>query len=276
MPNFSTLGERMKFYEDLCGKQLCPLLPAVVRLDGKAFHTFTRGMEKPFDRNLMNLMSATTTFLAMETGASLAYTQSDEITLILPNDDPKSQIYFDGRVDKINSVLAATCSVYFNTRTMEWPSGRALDLMPVFDCRCFNVPTEKEAVNVLVWREMDAVRNSIQALGQAHFSHFQLALKSCDDIQEMLFREKQINWNDLTPACKRGTYVQRKRVVRPFTTEEIDKLPPKHSARKDPNLTVERWEFDFLEMPPITKVINAENVVFRGTEPITANMGEQK
>lgn len=267
MPSFDALGERMKFYESLCGDQLMPLIPAVIRLDGKAFHTFTRGLDKPFDMGLIDLMVETTKYLVEETNACIGYTQSDEISLILMSDDFNSQIYFDGRVDKINSILSSKCSVFFNKRLSSFIPSKD-DKDPVFDCRCFNAPSEQEGVNALVWREQDATRNSIQMAGQAQFSHNQLMNQSCDNIQELLWSQRNINWNDYPDKCKRGTYVQRRKITRAFTSEELDKLPAKHAARTNPSLTVERSETVVLSMPPITKVVNAKDVVFRGAVPV--------
>ncbi len=273
MPSCESLGERMKFYEGVWGgvSQLMPLIPAVVRLDGKAFHSFTRGLAKPFDMGLIDLMVATTKFLVEETNACIGYTQSDEISLILMSESFDSQIYFDGRIDKINSILAGKCATYFNTQIPSMLPSKA-GQMPVFDCRCFNVPNEQEAVNALIWREQDATRNSIQMAGQAQFSHNQLMNKSCNVIQEMLWQEKDINWNDYPAKCKRGTYVQRRKVTRPFSSEEIEKLPTKHQARTNPSLLVERNEVVVLGMPPITKVINVMDVVFRGIDPLEAGI----
>lgn len=270
MPSFKSIGDRMKFYEDLSnGKQLMPLLPAIIRLDGRAFHSFTKGLSKPFDAALMRMMLDTTIFLVEETNAVVGYTQSDEITLILHNTTFDSQIYFDGSIPKITSVLAGVCANFFNGAMSYLPTKAHLSpgKRPVFDCRCFNVPNETEAVNCLVWREQDATRNSIQMVGQAYFSHKELQNKSCDDIQEMLFKEHLVNWNHYTPSCRRGTYVQRHMVTRPFTADEITVLPPKHEARANPGLMIERSEIRELKMPPITKVTNAADVVFRGADP---------
>ena len=269
MPSFDSLGDRMKFYEGIWGgvPQLMPLIPAVIRLDGKAFHTFTKGMDKPFDMGLINLMIETTKALVEDTNACVGYTQSDEITLILMTEEFDSQIYFDGRVDKINSILAGTCANEFNSRLGQYIPDKA-GYWPVFDCRCFNVPNEMEAVNALIWREQDATRNSIQMAGQAEFSHNQLMHKSCNDIQEMLWSQRNINWNDYPDRCKRGTYIQRRKVVKPFTTEEIDRLPAKHAARANPLLTIERTVVNVLPLPPITKLANVTSVVFRGADPV--------
>lgn len=266
-----SLGDRMKFYENCAGadQRFMPLLPVVARLDGKTFSTFTKSLKKPHDERLTNLMVATTTYLVTETNARIGYTQSDEITLIWHSESFDSEIFFDGRLFKMISILAAKCSVFFNTNLPKFLPEKA-GVMPVFDSRVWTVPNRMEAINALVWREQDATRNSIQSAGQANFSHNELHGVSCDQIQEMLFQHANINWNDYPVFFKRGTYVQRHTVARPFNAVELEKLPPKHAARANPSLVVERREIRSLEMPPITKVINQEAVVFEGADPLTA------
>lgn len=265
-PNDS-LGNRIKGYEAVFdGGRLMPLVPAIVRLDGKCFHAFTRGLNRPFDLGLVDLMAAVSRECLAETNAALAYTQSDEITLVLYALAIGSGIYFDGRVQKIVSVLASFCSVAFNDLLPSYLPAKS-GSRAVFDCRCFSVPNTAEAANALIWREKDAARNSVQMLGRAHFSHNELHKKNGSEIQEMLFSRKGVNWNDLEPRLKRGTYLQRHRVVRPFTADEIENLPPRHAARENPALTVERWEVRSLDMPPLTKVVNREAVVCEGADP---------
>lgn len=269
MPKFKSLGDRMKFYEKFFGANLIyamPMVPLIIRLDGKAFHTFTRGLPRPFSAELIELMNETTKHLVEITGACIGYTQSDEITLILHQSDYDSQIFFDGKIDKINSILASRCSLFFNKALPKFLPQK-VESNPVFDCRCFSVPNEVEAVNAIVWREQDATRNSIQMLGQAHFSHKRLQNKNQNEIQEMLWSEKGINWNDLEPGLKRGRYFQRKEVERPFNAEEINQLPPMHEARNNPTLKVLRKEIILLDLPIITKVTNIQDVFFRGATP---------
>ena len=265
------LGDRMKAYENQAySDRLMKYLPAVARLDGKAFHTFCRGLEKPFDGNLTALMQETTKYLVKLTNACIGYTQSDEITLIWHTTDRDAQIYFDGRVNKIVSVLASQCSVYFNEKLAEYLPEKYITVSasgnyPVFDCRVWNVPTEMEAVNVLKWREMDAIRNSKQAVGQANFSHKELHGKNVDEIVELL-KGRGINWDEYADCFKRGTFIQRRDVVRPFTVDEIDKLPAQHEARTNPSFVVNRRVYDQVRLPPLSKIINPVLVVFKGNQ----------
>lgn len=260
------LGDRMKMYEGLeSDRRFMPQLPVLARLDGRSFSRFTKRFEKPFDVNMALTMAETTAYLVEETSALMGYTQSDEITLLWYSQDPKSQIFFDGRIMKMCSVLAAMASVKFNELIPKYLPEKK-ESLPQFDCRVWTVPTQTEAVNVFVWREQDATKNSIQSAAHQLYSDKELFKKNNKEMQGMLF-QKDINWNAYPNFFKRGTYIQRKKILRKFTTEEIEKLPPKHEARKDPNLLVERHCVGVLDLPPVVKVVNREDVFFRGAEP---------
>lgn len=234
-----SLGDRMKRYENVPKVRLVRRMPVIIRLDGKAFHTFTRGFVKPFDSLLMRTMNDTMKYLCENIqGCVMAYTQSDEITLVLVDYQTlTSDAWFDNNVEKMCSIAASMATLAFNKafkeNVEEWmidegirmpmdtlknnpdfqPSEKVLQLekcylskfdRALFDARAFNVPKE-EVMNCLIWRQQDATRNSIQSFGQAQFSHKQLMGKSCNEIQDMLFTEKGINWNDYPTSCKRGT-----------------------------------------------------------------------
>lgn len=266
------LGDRMKYYEKLGATEyMMPDLPVIVRLDGRAFHSFTQGLTRPYDTRLVEMMVQTATAVAEEANARIAYTQSDEITLVLLAQG-KSQLLFNGRRDKLNSVLAATASVHFNKLLPQFIPEKA-GKVPVFDCRSFTVPSTQAVADCLLWREMDATRNAISAAAHAHFSHRSLQNYNCNEMQERLFREKGINFNDYPRFFKRGTYIQRRKISVPFTAEEIAKLPAKHAARTNPGLLVERQRYVILQdMPRITQVLNVSGVVFDGEEPFACNI----
>lgn len=260
-------GSRIKDYENqTCGIKLLPRIPVIARLDGKGFSKFTKGLKRPYDERLSNLMIELTKYLVKETNANCGYTQSDEISLVWYVDDPKSSIYFNGRFFKMVSDLSAMASVFFNKKLEEYIPEKS-DKWPRFDCRVFNVPTLDEAVNTFLWREQDATKNSITMAASTVYSHNQLNKKTGREKQEMLF-QKGINWNDYPSFFKRGTYVQRKRELRKFSFDEIQKLPQKHEARKNPDLMIERWIIDKIELPPLTKVTNKVDVIIFGKDPI--------
>jgi len=257
----------MKAYENqTCGIRLIPRIPVIARLDGKGFSKFTKGLKRPYDKRLSDLMVETTKYLVKETNANCGYTQSDEITLVFYTDKIESSIYFDGRLFKMIGDLAAMASVYFNRELGKYLPEKA-DKMPRFDARVYNVPTLEEAVNSFIWREMDATKNSITMAASEYYSHKELMGKNGSEKQEMLF-QKGVNWNDYPSFFKRGTYIQRKRVLKPFTNEEIEKLPAKHNARKDPNFMVERWVVDKVDMPPMLKISNRIEVIIYGEDPL--------
>jgi tRNA(His) 5'-end guanylyltransferase len=217
-----SLGNRMKKYEDVYKQNLVPNMPVVLRIDGKAFHTFTKKMKKPFDDLLINTMQKTMVSLCSDIqGAKFGYTQSDEITIVIKLDDIRSQMFFDGKVQKILSITASKATKYFNKHFYDnvnlLKSGKS-DFENVvelniyenklfqaeFDCRVMNIP-EGDLINNLIWRQMDATRNSISTLAQANFSHSELQGKSSSDMMDMLVNIKNINWNDLAVYKKRGS-----------------------------------------------------------------------
>lgn len=226
MPVHDDLGVRMKtFYEQIPKTKLMRRCPVAIRIDGKAFHTFTRGFQKPFDEVLIKSMQETMKYLCENIqGCVLGYTQSDEITLILVDYKKlTSSAWFDYEVQKICSIAASMATMAFN-KFFRYNVGdylyenyddqyladyikilqNAVDKGAMFDARCFNIPKE-EVTNLVYWRQLDASRNSIQMVGQACFSHKELQNKSCNDIQDMLMIQKGINWNDLPTYQKRGS-----------------------------------------------------------------------
>ena len=227
------LGKRMKeFYEKPAQTKLIRRMPVAIRIDGKAFHTFTRGFQKPFDNVLMKTMQETTKYLCENIqNCIFGFTQSDEITLILVDyKELNTSAWFDYEVQKICSISASMATMAFNKifennvddyRFSKWDGVskyeegteeyiktllKAVEKGAMFDARCFNIPKE-EVTNLIYWRQLDATRNSIQMVGQANFSHKELQNKSCNMIQDMLHEQKGINWNDYPTVCKRGTAV---------------------------------------------------------------------
>jgi tRNA(His) guanylyltransferase len=272
------LGDRMKLYEGLeAGRRLLPLVPVLVRIDGRSFGTFTRDLARPFEPGLSRLMIETTRHLVAEANARIGYTQSDEITLVLCADALESAVYFDGRVQKMVSQLAAQATAVFNHLLPRFLPGKKVGLqggdggpLPTFDCRVWTVPSRVEAVNALIWREQDAARNSVESAARAAYSHAEVMHKHTGEMKEML-RAKGVDWDAYPVFFKRGTYVQRRVVRQRFTTDELERLPPKHAARQNPELEFERTEYAVREMPPLATVTNREAVVFAGEPPRVAD-----
>ena len=226
MPVNDELGKRMKeYYEGIPKTKLMRRTPVAIRLDGKAFHTFTRGFQKPFDEVLIKSMQDTMKYLCENIqGCVLGYTQSDEITLILVDyKNLNSSAWFDYEVQKMCSIAASMATLEFNRKftehSLDWlcenvkdgsqkgilkAHGDATLRGAMFDARVFNIPKE-EVTNLIYWRQLDAIRNSIQMVGQANFSYKELQNKSCNMIQNMLLTEKDINWNNFPTYQKRGS-----------------------------------------------------------------------
>lgn len=274
MSNKDDFGDRMKLYEGIeAGRKLMPLLPIVARIDGKTFSTFCKGLERPYDERLSQLMQATTVFLMEKTGALVGYTQSDEISLLWYADDYKSQTFLNGRVTKLVSVLAGWASAYFTRHLPSYIPEKG-HVVPCFDARVWNVPNREEAANCFLWREKDATKNSISMAARAHFSHKSLMNMSGKEMQERLFQEAGINWNGYPAFFKRGSFYIRRTDERPFTAEEIERLPAKHEARRNPDLVITRQRIVNPDMPPFTKVTNRVEVLFEGANPETATAEE--
>lgn len=249
----SDLANRMKtFYEQIPKTKLMRRTPVIIRIDGKAFHTFTRGFKKPFDEILIHSMQETTKYLCENIqGCVLGYTQSDEITLVLVDYQRfETSAWFDYEIQKIVSISASMATMAFNKFFLDNVDiayheefyKRGLDQggtlseidkleaeyevyydkvnKAMFDARVFNIPKE-EVTNCVYWRQLDASRNSIQMVGQANFSHKELHCKTCNDIQDMLMLQKNINWNDFPTHQKRGTCVIKSDETETITEDNI-------------------------------------------------------
>ena len=262
-------GDRMKLFEQAeAGRQLMPLLPAIARLDGKGFSKWTRNLDRPYDQRLSNLMIETAMFLVEETHARIGYTQSDEISLVYYQEDFDSEIFFNGKIQKLTSVLASLATAYFNKWAPKLLTTGHTDRagLAFFDCRVWNVPNQTEAANVLLWREKDSTKNSISMAARSVYSHSELDKKSGSEMIEMLF-QKGINWNDYPPFFKRGTFVRRETYQKELEPEILEKIP--EAKRPAPGTLVTRSHVVKMEMPPFTKVTNRVQVVFDDEAPTT-------
>lgn len=216
MKNRDELDTRMKEnYEKINNYKLTRRTPVIIRIDGKAFHTFTKGFNKPFDNYFMKIMQETMLYLCKNIqGCVLGYTQSDEISLLLIDyKNLNSDAWFNYEVQKLCSISASMATLEFNKRLRintyvaamrnEYIK-KALIKGAMFDSRCFNIPKE-EVTNYFYWRQLDAMRNSVQMVGHKYFSDKQLQNKSCNDIKEMLINNFKLNWENYTIPEKRGT-----------------------------------------------------------------------
>ena len=251
-----SLNARMKSYENKeTSRRFTSSLPIVTRLDGRSFGSYTKHLDKPFDERMITSMQETTRQLVEHTGADIGYTQSDEITLVFVNDSSKSQSFFNGKIQKMVSVLASACTVYFNKNALFEMPGAHAGKFPMFDCRAFQTPNLMEAYNALIWRQQYAKRNSIQSSARSRFSHKECAGKDQTQLLDML-SEKGIDWNTYPTKFKYGTWFGKKRVVTGFTTEELSKLGDKHPAKLDPTFKVERSVVNKLDLPYMPNIAN--------------------
>jgi len=226
------LGDRMKdFYEDRTRYKLARRTNTIIRIDGKAFHTYTKGLERPFDLGLIEDMNKTTEFLCQNIqGAKFGYVQSDEISILITDyDDISTHSWFDGNLQKMASIAASLATAKFNQlRMTRFCRNKGIEGYPVaydgkllmdvsienfklamFDARVFQIPYQEEVLNYFIWRQQDATRNSISSVAQANFSTKELHGKKTNEMQDMLMLEKGINWNNFAPREKRGSLIRK-------------------------------------------------------------------
>ena len=312
MSKSDSLGDRMKVNFEVRTRTFLPRRTnTIIRLDGKAFHTYTRGLERPYDLDFMSDMDETAKFLCENIqGCKLAYVQSDEISLLLTDfEDITTEAWFDGNVQKMVSISASMAAAKFNQlRTMrsphntyiedimmEWRASgmsweeidklrksdpynrlpkysgsnnqfmtmltkardarivstesfieeyqKEVNKLAFFDSRVFTIPDPIEVENMFIWRQQDATRNSIQMAAQSMFSHKELQGVTCNQLQEKMWTEKQVNWNDYPEGFKRGRCVVKE-------TYMAD-IPSSKSGRTDySQLQAERTRWK-IEAPPI-------------------------
>lgn len=201
------LGNRMKErYEDRTRTMLPRRTYTIIRVDGKAFHTYTRHCIKPFDAVLAQALDYAAIKLCEEAqGSAFAYMQSDEISVLLTDFTmPNTDAWFDGNLQKIVSVSASIVTATFGRHFNAMKGGPMGDA--TFDARAFTVADPVEVENYFIWRQQDATRNSIQSLAQAHYSHGQLHGLNTQQLQDLL-HDKGVNWNDAATYWKRGRTV---------------------------------------------------------------------
>lgn len=223
--NQGSLDTRMKRYEAVTDGILVNRMPVIIRLDGCHFHTFTKGLDKPFDDVLVKAMQLTTLDLCKNIqNCVFGYTQSDEITLVINTYQTlESSTWFDNRIQKICSVAASMCSRLFNENfrklAMEVHTNAQISDEKYFtyaakfntadfDCRVFNIPRE-EAVNCVIWRQKDCEKNSVMSLAQTLYSQSELNGVKYKAAQNKMFTEKGVNWDELPTYLKRGTAIKK-------------------------------------------------------------------
>lgn len=226
-----TLGDRMKQYEQqVTTSKFLMNAPVYARLDGCAFHTFTKGFRRPYCTSFQTAMQNTARYLVDKTGASLAYQQSDEISLVfLPS--PTGNIpFFEGSQFKGTSVLASTATAKFMAECVSSTpelAARAIEKMPRFDCRMFAMPSIEETASMLYWRSKDAERNAISSACSVYYNHKTL-LNVPTERRLSLIAQAGVDWSTVPDYFKFGTWVIKQFTQVDLPQETIDRIPVKH------------------------------------------------
>jgi tRNA(His) 5'-end guanylyltransferase len=264
----TTLGDRMKSYEQPTTSRVAfKGQPLIVRLDGKSFHTFCKGLKRPYDERLSKLMVQVTTALVDHFQAKVGYTQSDEITLAWYSAPHETTEYpFSGRFQKLESLLAAYATAVFN-RLLPTLIPEKADKLPIFDARSFVVPNIKEAYHAFLWRQQDATKNAISMAAQSMFSHKSLQGLHGPEMQEKMFKEKGINFNDYPPFFKRGTFVKRITVTRPIETADFERVPEAYWEQFRATKEITRTEIKEMDVW-LSKEEEAVDILFGDAKPL--------
>jgi tRNA(His) 5'-end guanylyltransferase len=208
------LGSRMKDnYEDRTRFSVPRRTYTVIRLDGKSFHTYTKGFQRPYDLGLMRVMDNTAIALCESIpGCKLAFVQSDEISLIITDFDTiQTDAWFGGNIQKMASVSASIATAHFNNGMyLDEEILANMDKIAYFDSRVFTIPDRIEVCNYLIWRQQDTTRNSIQMGAQSMYSQKQLHGKKTNELQEMMFQKGQ-NWDKYPVGFKRGRIILKEK-----------------------------------------------------------------
>lgn len=257
-------GDRMKGYEAAEDTRLDPALPIYVRLDGRSFSRFTRGMERPFDPRMTEAMIQAAQHLVGALHPRIGYVQSDEISLLWQTDRPEAEPLFGARSLKLASICASLATAAFNHALPGVGLGAFADRLPHFDGRVANLPTRTEAANMMLWRERDAAKNAVSMAAHHHLSPKALHGKSTREMRAML-AGVGVEIDAFPCAFRRGTFLRRVNIMRQLTADELAAIPERH--RPTPDAWVTRTEVRAVPMPDFHLVANREAVIFDHAEP---------
>ena len=258
LQRLDALGDRLKQYERAeTSAKFLPMIPLYARLDGRSFSKFTKGMQRPYDLDMSKAMQEVTKYLVDQTGALTGYTQSDEISLVWLNENPKGDVFFAGKKQKMVSSLAAMATAKFLQEAIKhWPEKDLLGKgkLPTFDARVFQLPNKTEAMNCFLWRVQDATKNSVSMAASEMFSHKQLLNKNSNDKKQMML-ENGVVWEDYPEHFKNGSFVKRKSYLK-WTNKGDDYFSTERTK-------VECIEFDkIIEWPPFYSMSTEARIEF--------------
>lgn len=249
-----SLDDKMKAYESKFTKETVDCdLPICVRLDGKGFSKFTKSLKRPFDERLSQIMINVMNHLVEKTGATIGYTQSDEITLLFLNTTGTDEMSFNGKIQKLTSTYAAMTSVKFNKELEKSIPEKSEDL-PIFDARIWNVPTIKEALDVILWRMRDARKNSISMACHAHIHHKKTLTKNSIERVQML-QDMGIIWSNYPEYFKTGTLAIK-------TLKKFDKIPEEYAQyHQNSEQSFFRTEIRNINMPELLENYSEKSLI---------------
>jgi tRNA(His) guanylyltransferase len=268
---FDEFGNRMKEYEAAeTARRLDTRLPVYARIDGRGFSKFTKGLARPFDMRMTRAMVETTKYLVNTTNAKIGYTQSDEISLVwwLDGTNALEQMFFDGKVQKLVSVLAGMATARFTREVLSSDADFAAyaEKLPHFDARVFTLPSLDEASNAFLWRAQDARRNAISMVAHDLFAHKELQGVGQQEMLRMI-AEQGVAFDDFPRAFRHGTFLRRELREVPLTEAELAAIPQRHQPQ--PGRGVIRSVITEIDMPAFSEVTNRPSVVFYGADPET-------
>ena len=262
------LEVRMKTYEAVTTEtKLIERLPIYARIDMRAGHTWCRGLQKPFDQNYAAAMRGATKYIVEETGAAVGMTQSDEASFVWLDD---TKVPFGTRLFKLQSVLASMFTAAF---MRQYINANMLDMvmkrLPSFDCRVLNMPSLTEAANMITWRSMDSVKNSITLLALEYFSNKQIHGKNGEEKIRML-TEKGVDYYALPEEYRIGAFFRRETYKKTLSSEELAKIPEKQRILdENGKMTVVRSHVvPFSLGMRLDEIANKEGFLFMGETPI--------
>ncbi len=259
-----SLGDRMKAYEEHeTHARFLPNVPIVARIDGRCFSKFTKQMVRPFDEQFNFMMRDVTYQLVKETGASIGYTQSDEINLCWYNPNPGADIFFGGRKFKMTAQLAALATAHFHIVCNKALLGAYVQRhVPTFDARVFQVPNLAEGANAFLWRQRDCRKNAISMAARALYSHKELLNKNGGDMLAMI-ATKGVDYEGYPWQFREGTFIRKEITERELTPGELASMPEDKNPGK-----VMRSRYVEVRLPLLSELDNPADVIFLGDEPV--------
>ena len=273
---FETLGDRMKNYEKQYEQSISTDENIVIRIDGHKFSKYTKGFKRPFDEILSKAMEQTTKDLVQEFQAVVGYTQSDEITLVIPSPKPKKEHYnklpsqdlkhaYNGRIQKMASLASGFATMAFNKNleelSLDFYQRKILcfsakkedyeynDMMETkifkawFDARVYSVPNDIEAFNSVLWRYHDCIKNSKSMVAQTYCSHKSLNKKSGEEQIRFCLETTGEDYNNIEERYKSGIFIKKEKYMKDTEHGMIERGRIISITKKDFKYSKENVEF---------------------------------